>query len=70
MTIRPYPQQYSSKCQLREGTPITIRAIRPEDEPLMVKFHGTLSEETVHFRYFGFSKLELRVFDSEVTTAI
>ena len=33
----------------------------------MVKFHGTLSEETVHFRYFGFSKLELRVAHERLT---
>jgi acetyltransferase len=67
LAIRPYPLQYSSKWQLRDGTPITIRPIRPEDEPLMVKFHGTLSEETVHFRYFGFSKLELRVAHERLT---
>jgi acetyltransferase len=67
LAIRPYPQQYSSKWELRDGTPVTIRPIRPEDEPLMVKFHGTLSEETVHFRYFGFSKLELRVAHERLT---
>jgi acetyltransferase len=65
--IRPYPEQYSSKWNLRNGTPITIRPIRPEDEPLMVKFHGTLSEETVHFRYFGLQKLKLRVAHEQLT---
>jgi acetyltransferase len=67
LAIRPYPQQYSSKSQLRDGSPITIRPIRPEDEPLMVKFHGTLSDETIHFRYFGFPKLELRVAHERLT---
>jgi acetyltransferase len=67
LAIRPYPLQYSSKWQLPDGTPITIRPIRPEDEPLMVKFHGALSEETVHFRYFAFSKLELRVAHERLT---
>lgn len=33
----------------------------------MVKFHGTLSEETVHFRYFGVSKLEVRVAHERLT---
>ena len=28
---------------------------------MMVKFHGALSESTVHFRYFGLLKLEQRV---------
>ena len=39
--------------QLADKTPVTIRPIRPEDEPLMVKFHGTLSEESVYHRYFS-----------------
>jgi acetyltransferase len=51
--IRPYPMQYASACKLRDGTSLTLRPIRPEDEPLMVRFHGGLSEETVRFRYFG-----------------
>jgi acetyltransferase len=67
LAIRPYPQQYSSDWKLRDGTPLTIRPIRPEDEPLMVKFHGTLSEETVHFRYFVLQKLELRVAHERMT---
>src|SRR5271166_934431 len=61
LVIRPYPQQFVSKWKLRDGTPLTIRPICPEDEPLMVKFHGTLSEQSVHFRYFGALKLEQRV---------
>jgi len=67
LAIRPYPQQYVSQWKLRDGTPLTIRPIRPEDEPLMVKFHGTLSEESVHFRYFGISKLEQRVAHERLT---
>jgi acetyltransferase len=61
LAIRPYPQQYVSTSKLKDGSPILIRPIRPEDEPMMVKFHGTLSEDTVHFRYFGLLKLEQRV---------
>jgi acetyltransferase len=60
LAIRPYPQQYVSTWKLRDGSPIIIRPIRPEDEPMMVKFHGTLSESSVHFRYFGLLKLEQR----------
>jgi acetyltransferase len=67
LAIRPYPQQYSSSWKLRDGTPITIRPIRPEDEPLMVKFHGTLSEQTVHFRYFQLSTLETRTAHQRLT---
>ncbi len=59
--IRPYPIQYVSNWTLKDGTPITIRPIRPEDEPLSVKFHGTLSEESVYLRYFHMMKLQTRV---------
>lgn len=58
--IRPYPRQYVKPWQLHDGTPITIRPICPEDEPLMVKFHATLSEESVRQRYFLSMKLGTR----------
>jgi acetyltransferase len=67
LAIRPYPEQYVTQWKLCDGTPLTIRPIRPEDEPLMVKFHGTLSEESVHFRYFGIVKLEQRVAHQRLT---
>jgi acetyltransferase len=50
--IRPYPLQYVWPLAMKDGTQVTIRPIRPEDEPLMVKFHGTLSDRTVYLRYF------------------
>src|SRR5918996_3977311 len=34
--IRPYPNQYVSPAETKNGTPIIVRPIRPEDEPLMV----------------------------------
>ena len=54
LVIRPYPAQYVRRWKLADGTAVTIRPIRPEDEPLMITFHKSLSEETVHLRYFGF----------------
>jgi hypothetical protein len=36
--IRPYPDQYSTTAALADGQAITIRPIRPEDEPLLVRF--------------------------------
>jgi acetyltransferase len=38
-----------------------LRPIRPEDEPLMVQFHGSLSERTVAPCYFQALKLSTRV---------
>jgi acetyltransferase len=58
--IRPYPQQYASTCTLRDGAPVVLRPIRPEDEPMMVRFHATLSDRSVYFRYFRAMSLEHR----------
>jgi len=60
-SIRPYPLQYVWEWRLQDGTPVTIRPIRPEDEPLMVQFHTTLSERSVYLRYFCSLSLSTRV---------
>jgi acetyltransferase len=57
---RSYPSQYVSCWTMKDGTEINIRPIRPEDEPLMVKFHGTLSDRTVYLRYFRSLSLDRR----------
>src|SRR5260370_40249963 len=35
--IRPYPTQYVRQWKLRDGTPLTLRPIRPEDELAMAR---------------------------------
>ena len=59
--IRPYPSQYISRWQMKDASEVTIRPIRPEDEPLLVAFHGTLSDSSVYLRYFQVQKLDSRV---------
>ena len=46
---------------MKDGAEVTIRPIRPEDEPVMVKFHETLSDRTVYLRYFYSLSLSARV---------
>ena len=58
---RSYPAQYARQGWLRDGTDVYVRPIRPSDETAMVKFHHTLSDETVYLRYFGFLDLERRI---------
>jgi acetyltransferase len=58
--IRPYPSQHVSAAQLKDGTAIVIRPIRPEDEPLLARFHQSLSERTVYLRYLEHLKLDQR----------
>ncbi len=67
LAIRPYPTDYMGQCTLNEGTPVTLRPICPEDEPLMADFHRTLSEQTVHYRYFGYLKLDYRIAHERLT---
>ena len=59
--IRPYPAQHISHWTMKDGSEVVMRPIRPEDEPLMVKFHGTLSDGTVYLRYFHMQKLDSRI---------
>jgi acetyltransferase len=59
--IRPYPSQYVWQWRFEDGDAVTIRPIRPEDEPLMVEFHRTLSERSVYLRYFCSLSLSTRV---------
>jgi acetyltransferase len=61
LAIRPYPGQYVSSWSLKDGTAVTIRPIRPEDEPMVVKFHQTLSLDSVYRRYFHMVSLDQRV---------
>ncbi len=65
--IRPYPTQYAGEWTMKDGTPITIRPIRPEDEPLIIKFHEKLSERSVYLRYFQPMKLSTRTAHERLT---
>jgi acetyltransferase len=65
--IRPYPSRYVSSWTMKDGAPVTIRPIRPEDEPAMVRFHETLSERSVYLRYFHLMNLEQRTTHERLT---
>ncbi|WP_257451830.1 bifunctional acetate--CoA ligase family protein/GNAT family N-acetyltransferase [Archangium lipolyticum] len=61
LAILPYPTKYVARWRMKDGEEVNIRPIRPEDEPKMVEFHKTLSEQTVFLRYAGMMKLDQRV---------
>jgi acetyltransferase len=65
--IRPYPVQYVGHWTTKDGTSVTIRPIRPEDEPMMVAFHQRLSERSVYFRYFHLLNLSQRTAHERLT---
>jgi acetyltransferase len=66
--IRPYPIQYISKFINKEGMEFTVRPIRPDDEPMIVRFHKQLSERSVYYRYFSPLELSFRTSHERLIT--
>ncbi len=56
LAIHPHPNQYTTPFRLPDGTELLLRAVRPEDEPLIIEFHGTHSEHTLRMRFFSLVK--------------
>jgi acetyltransferase len=56
LAIHPYPNQYTAAIKLRDGSEATVRAIRPEDEPLIIALHASHSENTIRMRFFSMVK--------------
>ena len=54
LSILPYPTQWIKKVQLRNGTKVLLRPIRPEDEALEAKLVENTSKESLYFRFFGY----------------
>ncbi|HTR20274.1 MAG TPA: GNAT family N-acetyltransferase [Gemmatimonadales bacterium] len=46
------PRSFSFEETTRDGAPIYIRAIRPDDQQRLSEFHRRLSPESVYFRFF------------------
>ncbi len=67
LAIRPYPTEYVTNATLSSGEEILIRPIRPEDEPLMVEFHRTLSAKSIRNRYFREIGLSERIAHERLT---
>jgi acetyltransferase len=61
LAIRPYPDRYVAPWTAANGTALTIRPIRPEDEPGMIEFHGAISDGSLYLRYFHPISLGRRV---------
>jgi acetyltransferase len=54
LVISMYPTKYESQCHITgEKDAVTMRPIRPEDEPLWTAMINSLSESTVQYRFFG-----------------
>ena len=53
----------------RDGAPVCIRSIGPDDKGRLAAFHGRLSTESVYFRFFEF-KRELSQWDLRYLTEL
>jgi len=54
LALHPYPEKYVRQTTLHDGTLVTLRPIKPEDEPLWLEMLGSCSRESLYsrFRYF------------------
>ncbi|HEX2884868.1 GNAT family N-acetyltransferase, partial [Vineibacter terrae] len=50
--IRPYPRALEQELQLRDGTRVPIRPVRPEDGPGMHRLFGRMAPEDIRLRFF------------------
>jgi acetyltransferase len=51
--IRPYPTEWVRHMQLRDGTAILVRPVRPEDEPLYGPFFAAVTPADLRLRFFA-----------------
>lgn len=54
LAFRPYPEDLIKQIVLPDGTPVLLRPIKPEDEPLWMQLLASCSRESIYsrFRYF------------------
>jgi acetyltransferase len=54
LAMHPYPEKYVRQMTLQDGTPLLLRPIKPEDEPLWLDMLSSCSKESIYsrFRYF------------------
>lgn len=56
LVISPYPKRYETLWRLRDGRPVLLRPIKPEDEPLWLEMFKNFSEESIRYRFFHIIK--------------
>jgi acyl-CoA synthetase (NDP forming)/GNAT superfamily N-acetyltransferase len=53
MADADYPEEWELDALLRDGTPVHVRPIRPDDRDALVAFHARLSPDTIYRRFFS-----------------
>jgi ribosomal protein S18 acetylase RimI-like enzyme len=47
---------YAAGDRLRDGAPVQIRTIRPDDKTRLAEFHQRLSPESIYYRFFEYKR--------------
>lgn len=53
LSIGPYPEELVRSAQLKDGTAVLLRPIKPEDEPLWQELLASCSQESLRRRFCG-----------------
>ena len=51
LAIRPYPEEFVTERKLKDGTPVILRPIKPEDEPMWHDLLASCSTQSIWFRF-------------------
>ena len=51
LILRPYPESLIKHTNLRDDSPVTLRPIKPEDEPMWLKLLASCSKESIYHRF-------------------
>lgn len=51
-----YPAEITEQVSLKDGTPVTLRPIRPEDAPRLQEAFSRLSPQTIYMRFLQVAK--------------
>ncbi|NOY94952.1 MAG: GNAT family N-acetyltransferase [Chlorobi bacterium] len=51
LILRPYPESLITESVLRDGTKVTLRPIKPEDEPMWMELLASCSKESIYSRF-------------------
>jgi acetyltransferase len=54
--VRPYPSQWQRRLKIKDGCSISVRPIRPEDEPLLHEFLTRVTPTDLRLRFFSAMK--------------
>jgi acetyltransferase len=51
LILRPYPESLIRSTNLKDGSPVTLRPIKPEDEPMWLDLLASCSKESIYQRF-------------------